>query len=262
MAPTTAGRCDDPDDPIGAAARGELSLHYQPILHATTRGIAGFEALLRWNHRTRGPLDAAAFAPVLERSRRGARLDRWILLAACRTAARWPASTHVAVNVFPPRLLRKEFVDDVRFALQVSGIDPHRLRIELVERAIVPCHPSATRSVHLLHDLGVALALDDFLQGASTIDQLASIPADIVKLDRAVVGPLNRGLRSPIAESIVATAHDLGVRVVAEGIETHQGEAAAIGLGCELLQGFLYSPAVPASQTDALLRAFPPPDLP
>lgn len=113
-----------------------------------------------------------------------------------------------------------------------------------------------TENLRVLRDLGIALALDDFLIHYSSLDTLAWVPAHIVKLDRRFVAPLNRGQPSPVAEAIAALARSLHLLVIAEGVETEDGEAAVASLGCELAQGFLYSPAVDAGQTGRLLDAF------
>lgn len=260
--PTRAGT-PTPGDPIRAARRGELELQFQPIVDAGTGGIAAFEALLRWQHPLLGNLAASEFAPAIERCPQAEALDRWILGAACQAAACWPSSVCVAVNIYPPRLAKRSFVDDVRQALQASGLEPARLSIELVERASILCHPSVTDHLVALLEIGVTFALDDFLTGESTIEDLSDVPAATVKIDRSSVDPLNHGDASPTAAAIVEAAHDSGLQVVAEGIETEAGEAAAIHLGCDLLQGFLYSPAVPAPQTFDLLRDLGPhPDAP
>lgn len=255
---TTGGspRADGAPDALAALLRGEIELRYQPVLELATRSIAGFEALLRWDHPDLGPVDPAEFVDDLEHEDHGAQVDRWVLISACCAAATWPAPVQVSVNVHPSRFARPGLTDQVRFALQVSGLDPTRLCLELVERSPLLCHPTVSSTVDELRAMGVSLALDDFLVHYSSLGSLVAVPATTVKLDRSFVAPLNRGDGSPIAEGVVHLAHGLGLEVVAEGVETHAGEAAVRELGCHRAQGFLYSDAVPAARAGMLVRAF------
>ena len=248
--------------PLEAVAAGHLRPHYQPVLDAADGHIVAFEALLRWDDPVLGPLPASRFAPWIETGPDAPAVDRWLVAEACREAATWPSPVGVSVNVLPQRLASSQFVRDLRAALASSGLEAGRLTLELVERAPVLSHPSVTNTLDQLRGLGVQVVLDDFLVHYSSLDALDvlhGMAVAAVKLDQRFVAPLNRGEPSPIAEAVVRLAHELDLAVVAEGIETIDGEAGARALGCDRLQGFLYSPAVAPDRAWELLDEFPRP---
>lgn len=244
--------------PLVAVARNQLRLHYQPIVSAGHGGITAFEALMRWDDPVQGVLRPDWFAPWLEQRADALAIDAWLLGDACQAAATWPEPVAVNVNVLPARLAHPDFVDHLDAALADAGLAPDRLVLELTERGPLGRDPTTARTLAALARRGVALVIDDFLVHYAALGELAQLDVAAVKLDGAFVAPWNRGERSLLAETVVGLAHQLGVAVVAEGIETPAGEAAAVALGCELLQGHRFSPAVPLAATADLLACRPP----
>jgi diguanylate cyclase (GGDEF)-like protein/PAS domain S-box-containing protein len=248
---------------LAAAVAGEqLAVAYQPIVDLTTGRIASFEALVRWPHPSRGLLAPGTFLPLAEALDLQAPIDDWVLRTACRTAGTWQGGVAgvvpVAVNVAPAHLTSPGFADNVRAALAESGLPPGALVLEVTETAVVADLAAAEDVLKVLCELGVRISIDDFGTGYSSMLQLRQLPFDKLKIDREFVRGLPKN-RDDIAicASVISLASRLGVRSIAEGVETAEQAAALAALGCGFGQGFLWSPAVPAEQATALLAGEP-----
>jgi Amt family ammonium transporter len=245
---------------LDAADRGELRLHFQPIVSAVSREMVGVEALVRWEHPERGLLGPNEFIPLAEESGSISSIGRWVLREACATLKHWaeaePAAAHlsVSVNLSVAELQDRNLVKDVAEALKRSGLAPERLHLEVTESVLSTDPEAAARALAQLRDLGVWLVIDDFGTGHSSLTALQRFPFRVLKIDRSFVGGI--GIR-PADETIVtatlALAHGLGLSVVAEGVETpEQAEFLTRG-GCEELQGYLCGRPAPAAVIQPLL---------
>jgi diguanylate cyclase (GGDEF)-like protein/PAS domain S-box-containing protein len=238
----------------------ELVLHYQPAVDLRTSAIVGVEALVRWQHPTRGLLAPGEFIPAAEETLLIDGIGRWVLEEACRQAARWrqelgDRAPVMGVNVSARQLERAVLIDDVRAVLQESGLDPSDLTLEITESALAHGHDEARAGVRALQELGVRLALDDFGSGYSSLSLLQELPVDILKVDRSFVeGIETTGRRTALLRAIVEIARALGLIVVAEGVENARQAAALRRLGCPLAQGFYFARPLPEAEIDALLR--------
>jgi diguanylate cyclase (GGDEF)-like protein/PAS domain S-box-containing protein len=248
----------------GVEDRDELELHYQPVLELATGRLAGFEALVRWRHPELGLLAPDRFIPASEATRQIVPIGRWILETACASGARWrdagdgPPPLTMAVNLSAVQLSTDEVVDDVRQALDRSGLDPSLLVLEITETGLVADPVAATTRLRALHELGVRLAIDDFGTGYSSLSYLRQFPIDILKIDRSFVDTITADDElPPIIRGLLDLARTLDLEIIAEGIERdvqHEGlrrEACAMG------QGFLFSRPLPAADVDRLLAAAP-----
>jgi diguanylate cyclase (GGDEF)-like protein len=240
----------------GAVVREEFRLHYQPIVLIDSGEPIGFEALLRWEHPTRGLLVPAAFLDVLEDSDIDSPVAEWVLERACSDAAAWSGDLFVSVNVSPRQLARPELARRVSDVLARTGLSPDRLWIEITEDRPLDANQDVA-DVQRLRDLGVHVALDDFGTGYAGLTYLQRLPADTVKIDMVFVQQVeDDAVSRGIVEAVVGLAHVLDLQVVAEGVET-QGQVAALhGLGVTCAQGYFWGkPApLPGSGEPILLR--------
>lgn len=236
-------------DLMDALERGELEVNYQPLVAAQTNQVAGFEALLRWNHPDRGRISPALFVPIAEETNLIAPLGEWVLRQACMDAASWPGDLRVAVNVSPIQFANPNLPQIVINALGNSGLRPDRLELEITESVFLGSSGETERMFAMLKKIGVRLALDDFGTGYSSLGYLQSAPFDKIKIDQSFV----RGAADPasrnkaIISSIVALANALGMDTTAEGIETVDQLDTMRELGIGLIQGYLYSLPVSAA---------------
>lgn len=249
------------DDLKRGLDQGEFSLVYQPIVILRSRRIAGVEALVRWNHRTRGLVPAAAFIPVAEESGHIVELGRWVLREACRQARVWQdsigpdRSLTVTVNITPKQLLHATFVDDVAAALRETGIEPHRLVLEISESGLVRNQADALNRLRQVRTLGVRIAIDDYGSRGAALGDPGDIPVDILKIDRSYVSQVNRRPEENAAtRAIVALGKLKRLRTVAEGIEREEQLAELLRFKCEYGQGALFSEPVTAADFLELLR--------
>jgi diguanylate cyclase (GGDEF)-like protein/PAS domain S-box-containing protein len=241
-----------------AIERGELSLHYQPVVRLASGVPSGFEGLLRWKHPTRGNVPPLDFIPLAEETGLIVQIGRRILQAACRDAVRLNAASpkheriRVGVNVSARQLQRPELIEEVRAALASSGLPPELLVLELTESVMMRDIDLSTRRLGELKELGVLLALDDFGTGYSSLSYIQRFPIDILKIDKSFTDHLGHGRDGLLTEAIVGLANALELTLVAEGIEQPAQANRLLELGCELGQGYLFSAAVPIEQALAL----------
>jgi len=245
-----------------ACSRQELVVHYQPIVSLQTGAVDSVEALVRWRDPDRGLISPAAFIPFAEDSDLIEEIGRDVLRQACQQAVQWSGeradmtNIGVAVNISPRHVRDPRFVSNVNDALTVSGLQPHRLTIEITESAVM--HDSDIAYGHLvdLKSLGVRLALDDFGTGYSSLSHLQRFPIDVLKIDRSFVERLDRGRdQAALAQAIIRLAVSLSLVAVAEGIETESQLTELVAAGCQRGQGYLFSPAVPPSAIPVVIDA-------
>ena len=225
----------------------EFELHYQPLVTLKTNEISAFEALLRWNHPTRGLTSPAEFIPIAEETGLIISIGEWVLKTACQEAANWPDYVKVAVNLSPSQLNNRNLVMLVRGALSESGLSARRLQLEITETVLLQNTFSTLATLHELRKFGVQIAMDDFGTGYSSLSYLRSFPFDKIKIDRSFIQDLSNG-REPLAivHAIAGLAKGLNMIATAEGVETQQQLDALLAIGCNEMQGYLFSRAVPA----------------
>ncbi|MFA9443849.1 putative bifunctional diguanylate cyclase/phosphodiesterase [Egicoccus sp. AB-alg6-2] len=244
-----------------ALEEGELLLHFQPVVSLATGQTIGVEALIRWQHPVEGLLGPVQFLPVAERSGAIHALGRWVLDETCRQLHAWrtgvPAARHLvaAINVSTTQLQRAEFVGDVAAALARHRLRPGALTIEITEGAFEGEPQRLLDALEALRRLGVCLAMDDFGTGHSSLARLQTMPFDVLKIDRSFVAGLGTGDASgAVLAAIVALAESLGMRTVAEGIETAEQFEVVRHSGCTWAQGFgIGRPVAAACLTQRLL---------
>ena len=229
-----------------APKRGQLELYYQPQVEVASGQIAGLEGLLRWRHPQRGSVSPALFIPIAEESDVINALGEWALCAACRQLARWDAEGHgvgrIAVNVSARQFRSPGFADLVARTLREHGIHASRLELELTEGMLIEKREEAAAILNRLKAIGVQIALDDFGTGYSSLSYLSSLPIDCLKIDRSFVAQATRGGRhAAIAQSVISIGHTLGMRVLAEGVETPEQLEFLRRHGCNEYQGYLFS---------------------
>jgi diguanylate cyclase (GGDEF)-like protein len=244
-------------DLAGALMRRQLFLLYQPIFDLRSEAITGVEALIRWRHPTRGVLAPDVFIPIAEQSGLIGPIGRWVLLEACRQAASWHERGHHTgawVNVSARQLDDDELIDDVRDALQRSGLDPGALTLEITETALMrDCSATAGR-LTALKELGVRIAIDDFGTGYSSLAYLSQFPADILKIDRSFVeGVATSKASAALVHTFVQLGQALDMEMLAEGVETRDQLEALRGERCALGQGFLFSRPLAVREMELLL---------
>lgn len=241
-----------------AIAQGEILVYYQPEFDVVSRRLVRFEALARWIHPVMGTISPGKFIPIAEETGLIVPLGMHIMRLACGEAARWQHMTkdpvQVAVNVSSIQLMRETFVDEVAEVLRDTGLDPHLLQIELTESVMLGGQLRAVEAMTRLAGLGVGLAIDDFGTGYSCLSYLPRLPFDALKIDRSFVSEL--GMRSEVdamVHSLVTLAHNFGMRVIAEGVETEQQMAMITEIGCNEVQGYLLGK--PAADPSPYLNA-------
>jgi diguanylate cyclase (GGDEF)-like protein/PAS domain S-box-containing protein len=224
---------------------GQFEVYYQPVVHLEQQTDYGVEALLRWNHPERGLIAPAQFIPLAEETGLIVPIGRWVVREACREGAllheqfpRNPALT-ISVNLSVKQLQSDSIIEDVRGALEETGLEPATLVLEVTETVMMADPDTAAARLNQLKDLGVRIAMDDFGTGYSSLSYLSRLPVDILKMDRSFLGAGNTD--SGLAAAIIAIGERLNLEVVAEGIEEPEQIGTLRGLGCELGQGFLFA---------------------
>jgi len=255
MARRAAARHALEQDLRAAIARGQLELFYQPQANLATRALVGFEALLRWRHPERGLVSPADFIPLAEETRLILSIGDWALRTACRDAQGWPEPLPVAVNVSAVQLAEPErLCRAVEGALAASGLAPTRLELEITESALVHNVDAALGALRTLRGLGVRIAMDDFGTGYSSLSQLRSFPFDKLKIDRSFVRDLGGSAEAvAVVRAIAALGASLGMRTIAEGVETGEQADRVQAEGCTDMQGYLLSRPLPAANIAELI---------
>lgn len=242
-----------------ALAKNQIKVLYQPIIYLPTEELAGFEALVRWEHPKRGLMSPSDFIPIAEQSDLIVRLGSHVLLRAAHEAARWQRELpreerplFVSVNISSRQIFRQNLIQEIRHILGRNIVPKGSLRLEITESLVMENPEQATEILEWLRGAGAELALDDFGTGYSSLAYLQRFPFDTIKIDRALVQATGEsgGAGSAIVRSIVALAHELGKSVVAEGVETPEDVAFLRSISCQYAQGFYYGE--PMSERDVL----------
>ncbi len=246
----------------GAEERGELSIAWQPKFDLVSGAISGAEALLRWNNPLLGPVHPSEFVPIAEETSLILRIGRWVLEAACLEAVNWTQALinppTVAVNVSRVQLVSGDLERVVYDALMHSSLDPHRLELEITESLMIEGE-NALAPLRDLGAIGLTLALDDFGSGYSTLASLVRFPVNTLKLDRALIRDIDSNPDAArVVRAVIRMAHELGRRVVAEGVDNYGALRLLREAECDEAQGFLLAKPMPADEFRALLTSWRP----
>jgi diguanylate cyclase (GGDEF)-like protein len=264
MQSALAERADIEGDLRGAVQRNEMRVYYQPILNLASQELAGFEALVRWMHPTRGLLLPISFVPLAEQCGLIHEIDTWVLGQSTMEAAGWQAAfSHIGplcvhVNVSPVELHESDLVETVAGALASSGLAPELLTLELLESSVVADLDLARSRLLELKTLGVRIAVDDFGTGYSSLSHLRTLPIDELKIDRSFIAAMEDSVQArTLVHSLVELGHALGIDTVAEGIEDSEQLLRLREDECLQGQGYLFSKPISVEDVDVLLRSQP-----
>jgi len=245
-----------------AIQAGELRLHYQPVVSMREKRIIGFEALVRWQHPDRGLMGPAEFIPVAEETDIILDLGRWVLREACRQMAAWQQEfapnppLSIGVNLSARQMTDPGLVDQVRETLAETSLAPEQLRLEVTESSVMANSDGALAVLRALRRMQVGLVIDDFGTGYSSLSYLQRLPFATLKIDRSFVGELDAAGGTPeIVRAILAMAHSLNMRVVAEGVERRGQVQRLIALGCDLVQGYYFGQPIGPEATAEHVRS-------
>jgi diguanylate cyclase (GGDEF)-like protein len=239
---------------IGAA---EFELFYQPIVNLAENRITGFEALIRWNHPTRGRVPPNDFIALAEETGLIVPIGDWVIRQACKDANLWPSDLNVAVNVSPVQFRNRNLAMTVTAAVASSGLLPSRLELEITETVLMHDTRETMATLHQLQMLGVRISMDDFGTGYSSLSYLRSFPFDKIKIDQSFVRDLiDKPDAIGIIRAIASLGRSMGVTTTAEGVETQEQLDQMREEGCTEVQGYFYSRPVPASEIAGLLTGF------
>jgi diguanylate cyclase len=241
-----------------ALERSEFLLHYQPQVNAITGRMVGVEALLRWQHPTRGMVSPGEFIPIAEETGAIIAIGAWVLRAACLEVKAVQASClvplRVSVNLSAQQFRQKDLVEMVSQILKETELDPHQLVLELTETSVMEDIEAAVNTLQAFKAMGIEISIDDFGTGYSSLSYLRRLPLDVLKVDRSFVSQVTESEHdAAIATAVIAMAKSLKLKVIAEGVETEAQLAFLRQQGCYLIQGFLYSRPLPIAEIQALL---------
>jgi Amt family ammonium transporter len=246
-----------------ALTHGELVLHYQPIVNVDTRALEGFEALVRWNHPIKGIVPPAKFIPLAEETGIILPLGRWVIVEACRQLAAWHKTIpgaeglSISVNVSCRQFVRDGLVEHVAQVLDETGIEPSRLKLEITETVLMQDTRHSISELNRLKALGVHIAVDDFGTGYSSLSYLRQLPIDLLKIDRSFIsGSENAEDNIQIVKSIISLARNLGLTVIAEGVEHEDQFARLQGVRCDKAQGYMFSRPVDSDAAERYIRDY------
>lgn len=242
-----------------AVTEMEFEVFYQPILNVKTRELAGFEALLRWPHRTRGMMSPETFIPLAEESGLISQIGAWVLRKACEQAAQWPEHVEISVNLSPLQFESPSLLPTIVNALAASGLAPSRLELEITETALLGTEGKNVRILEAIRQLGVRVSIDDFGTGYSSLAYLRSFRFDKIKIDKRFI----QGLRdnqsdTAIVRSIIMLGQNIGVGTTAEGIETEDQLGSVVAEGCTQGQGYLFSRPLTAADASSFVSSYKP----
>jgi len=241
-----------------AIDRGELSLNFQPIVDLKTATTIGYEALVRWQHPEQGNIPPGVFIPIAESKGTIIEIGEWVLSTACHQAMQWQTQFDreliISVNVSMRQLASRGFVETVVEALSASKLPPKCLKLEVTESLLMQQPRDSLAILYELKDIGATIAIDDFGTGYSSLSYLHQMPLDVLKVDRSFVkGMFDSGKHLAIVRAILALASSLGLKVIAEGVETIEQLQQLQVLGCDMVQGYYFSRPLPAASAAELL---------
>ncbi len=241
-----------------AIGQPQLEVWYQPVLSLKTGGLYGIEALLRWKHPTDGLVEPTEFLPIAEESELVLVLDEWVMEQACRQMACWQETlgaatpARVSINISRKTFARPDLVPRIKEIVVATGVDPQRIQLEATEDAFVSDIAAAVRTMESIKELGIGLAIDGFGCGTSSFASLHQFPVDVLKIDRMMLeGIENSTEAASMVHGLAVIVRNLGVNLVAEGVETAGQVIALQELGCEYAQGFFFSPPLTAAEVEA-----------
>ena len=237
----------------------QFELHYQPKVDTLTGGVSSAEALIRWRHPQRGLVPPNEFISIADECGLLDAIGEWVLFEACRQAKAWQSeglpSVRVAVNLAPSQFRLANLVDQIRRALEASGLNPQLLEVELTETAVMSDAEESIQILETISRMGVLVSVDDFGTGYSSMSYLRRFPIDKLKIDRCFVDQMTRRPEdASIVRAIISLAHSLHLKVIAEGVETPEQLALLTELGCDQYQGFHFSPALEPTQFFAFVK--------
>jgi EAL domain-containing protein (putative c-di-GMP-specific phosphodiesterase class I) len=251
MTETVAGRLTLENKLRQALDREEFVLHYQPKVRVATDTLAGAEALIRWNDPETGLVPPARFIPILEETGLIYEVGRWALQRAIEDYLEWTraglGAVRIAVNVSPQQLRHRDFVNDVRLAIDGDARAAAGLELEITESMVMQDFQHNIAALQAIRALGICIAIDDFGTGFSSLSYLAKLPVDTLKIDRSFVSDMGGSQGSALVSTIISLAHALKLNVVAEGVETPEQLRLLRSLDCDQYQGYLFGKAVPAN---------------
>jgi diguanylate cyclase (GGDEF)-like protein len=245
-----------------AIERNEFCVHYQPIISLETEGLAGFEALVRWDHPERGTVPPDEFIALAEETGLISEIGTWVLREACTKLKEWHAtpgreSLTVSVNLSGKQLTQTDLIEQIETTVRETGINPAWLRLEITETVVMENAELATTTLVQLRKLGVHLSIDDFGTGYSSLSYLHRFPVNTLKIDRSFIGRMARGdENSEIVGTICTLANNLGMEVVAEGVETREHLELLRSLKCQYGQGYLFSKPLDAEKATAMVLEY------
>ena len=229
-----------------ALDRQEFQVYYQPQIDLKTQTLAGAEALMRWFHPVRGNISPAHFIPIAEATDLMVPIGEWVLRTACQQIQRWPhypATARISVNLSPRQFAAPNLLQTIMQVLAETGLPPHRLELEITETVLIQDANLAQRLLREMKDSGIHIAIDDFGVGYSSLQYLSQFALSTLKIDRCFVNHLgSRPKNQTLVAAMIKIAHDLGLQVVAEGVETEADLACLQSLDCDIAQGYWYSP--------------------
>jgi diguanylate cyclase (GGDEF)-like protein len=242
-----------------AMERNELALHYQPKIELFSGKIIGMEALIRWKHPTMGMIPPVEFIPIAEKTGLIHKLGEWVLETACDKLKEWESTGYndisIAVNLSAIQFQQKDLLGNIREVISKTGANPRLLELEITESTIMEDLDSATAIMRELHKEGIRISIDDFGTGYSSLNHLKRFPISTVKVDRSFVRDLTTDPDdAAIVGAIISMAHGMGMRIIAEGVETEQQLEYLRRLRCDEVQGFLFSKALPEDEIEELLK--------
>ncbi len=248
-----------------AYAGDEFDLYFQPQVRMTDSVLIGAEALLRWRRGDGAVIAPGAFIEALATSPIAIEVGTWILRAACKTAANWRRSglppLRIAVNLFPSQFHDPSFVDKVKKTLADTKLPPGTLELEITENTTLNCNTAALAPLHKLREMGVQLAFDDFGTGYGSLSFLIQMPLTHIKIDQSFIRRIpDDNKAAAVVRSLIVMAHNIGQKVIAEGVETVPQASFLRSEGCDVAQGFLFGKPLPAAEFEALLRLATPHD--
>ena len=240
-----------------AIQNSELEVFYQPLINVASREISGFEALVRWPHKTRGIMSPDAFIPLAEEMGLITQLGNWVLRQACQEATTWPENIKVAVNLSPNQFKNDALLPTLVNVLATTALDPSRLELEITESALLDSGNRTIKILESIQDLGVRISMDDFGTGYSTLSYLQDFRFDKIKIDKCFVQGMDENVSDEaIVDAIVKLSHSIGMGTTAEGIETEQQLDNVIDRGCTEGQGYLFSRPLTSDDTTKFIESF------
>jgi diguanylate cyclase (GGDEF)-like protein len=238
-----------------ALLRNEFRLVFQPLLDLADNRVCCLEALLRWEHPQHGMISPVEFIPIAEETGVIVQIGEWVLREACKTAAQWPEEVRIAVNLSPVQFKFRGLIDVVVSALGEAGLSANRLELEITESLLLAETEATLKTLHGLRALGVRISMDDFGTGYSSLSYLRSFPFDKIKIDRSFMSEARLKDDSlAIIKAVIGLGKSLGMTTTAEGVETEDQLSAVRAEGCNEVQGFLFSPPLPASAVATMLE--------